>query len=66
MDLHYHAFPMNFIRAQSQIDSIGRFLLILFAALVLLAFCIVYFGPSPSRNRAPVPDQERDPLLVRN
>lgn len=57
---------MNLIRAQSQINTTGRFLLILFAALVLLAFCIVYFGPSPSRNRAPNPDQERDPLLVPN
>lgn len=62
MDPHYFSFPMIWIQSQSQIDSIGRFLIILFAALVLLAFCIVYFGPS--RPRTPIPDQERDPLLV--
>lgn len=66
MDLHYYFSPMNLIRTQSQIHSIGRFLLILFAALVVLAFCIVFFPPSHSRNRAPVRDPESDPLLVPN
>jgi len=67
MDLHYYSsFPVNLIRTQSQIPSIGRFLLILFAALVVLAFFIVFFGPSHSRNRAPVRDPESDPLLVPN
>ena len=63
MDAHYST-SMDLFRGQSQIiDRVPQILIILFAALVIIAFVIVFFLPSSSRNREPIADPERGPLL---
>lgn len=63
MDAHY-ACSMNLFRGPSQIvDRVPQVLIILFAALVILAFVIAFLLPSSSRHREPIPDPERGQLL---
>lgn len=63
MDLHDHL-SMNIFPGLPRIDRIAQFLIILFAALVILAFLIVIFFPVINlAQRSPLPDPERDQLL---